>query len=93
VEQTAATEEKGKWFVVVEKTHADKFHEYLDTTMQSLLAKGTDLVEGFKGPRRAGAQYSVEILGSYAGMLKRSVRPTNGHRSNKFDQQKQRPTK
>ena len=93
IEPTANTAEKGKWFVVVKKSHADAFHEYLDTTLQALLNQPEDLLEGFKGPRRAGAHKTVEILGSYADMLKKSVLPTNGHRSNQFDQPKARPTK
>lgn len=93
IEPTANTAEKGKWFVVVKKPHAYAFHEYLDTTLQTLLNQPADLLEGFKGPHRVGVHKTVEILGSYADMLKKSVQPTNGHRPNQFDQPKARPTK
>ena len=52
------------------------------------------LSEGFQAPKRAGANRSSEVLGTYAEMLKASVRPmaTQGLKE-KYNQPKRKTTK
>ena len=51
------------------------------------------LLEGYDAPRRAGAQRSATVVGSYAAMLRKTVLPTNGYKPNQYNAPKQRPRK
>ena len=95
IEQTSATDEKGKWFVILPKTSEDLFQDYLDTTLKTLVTQDPvgALLEGYDEPRRAGAQRSANIVGSYAAMLRRNTLPTNSHKQNQYDKPTSRPKK
>ena len=96
IEKTNATTEKGKWFIILKKSAEASFQDYLDTTLQTLMIEGLaedSLTEGYDAPRRAGAQKSASVLGSYAAMLKQKTKPMNTHKPNKYDKPHTRPHK
>jgi len=80
IEKTSSTEKTGKWFVVIKKTNVTSFQTYLDNTLSyAFQGRESMLSEGFQAPKRAGANRSSEVLGTYAEMLKASVRPMATH--------------
>jgi len=71
------------------------FQKYLDNTLSYVFqGKESMLSEGFQAPKRAGANRSSEVLGTYAEMLKASVRPMATQGSNeKYNQPRRKTTK
>ena len=92
IERTSATIDKGKWFIVLKKSSADKFQHYLDTELRKMVRK-SDLIDGYEYPVRAGAHKSANVVGSYAEILKRTVHSTNTHKPNQYNRPQQRPKK
>ena len=95
IERTSTTDEKGKWFVIITKTTEDSFQDYLDTTLKELLKNAPEdsLIEGYDAPRRAGAQKSANVLGSYAAILRKTINPTNSHKPHAYNAPTHRPRK